>query len=102
MAGILIPPFYGSNLLAITGLFFPTVVKSSDIFFKTSAVLKNAVIEMYGMTGEKLYSIKMATHISAGQTISLPIRTNHIPKGSYLLVCKTSNLPMAKQIIILQ
>jgi hypothetical protein len=64
--------------------------------------LQNATVELYEITGKKLQDIKLAAPIAGGQTLSLPVHTSRLAKGSYLLICKSAGLLMVKQMIVIQ
>jgi hypothetical protein len=81
---------------------FPTVNTGGNIYLRTAANLKSASVELYDLTGKKLQEIKLQTNITAGQTITLPLRSELLTKGTYLVICKSAGNLVTKQVIINQ
>ena len=81
-------------------LVFPSVADHSAIYLKPSDELRNAVVEVFEMTGKKLQQIKLPSIIPAQQTVTLPLLSTY--KGSYIIICKSGAAIKAKQIIIIR
>ena len=81
-------------------LVFPSVADHSAIYLKPSDELRNAVVEVFEMTGKKLQQIKLQSIIPAQQTVTVPLLSSY--KGSYIIICKSGAAIKAKQIIIIR
>lgn len=81
---------------------FPTINTGGNIYLKTSVNLKNATIELYDINGKKLQETKLTPNITAGQTISLPLHSDLLAKGTYVVICKSAGNVVTKQMIITQ
>jgi hypothetical protein len=83
-----------------TGFIFRSVVSHTPVYLKTSAEIKNGVVELFEMSGKKLQEIKLPSLVAAGQTITLPLPGT--PAGGYVLICKSGGAIKAKQIIVVR
>jgi hypothetical protein len=79
---------------------FPTVVQNSNLFIESGKTLKNARLELFDLSGNKISETNWQT-LDGRQSVSLD-KTGRLASGAYLARLSANGKNQLSQLIILQ